>query len=134
MQLSRLSLEQAQEGIRSREWACSDLVHHCLQRINEGNDLNAFISVYGDDALAQADALTAKIRAGKGGRLAGLVLAVKDNIVIKRRQVTCGSRILRNYISPFDATVIKKLQAADAVIPGLIKVSGDFRWQVSLGT
>ncbi|NIR52765.1 Asp-tRNA(Asn)/Glu-tRNA(Gln) amidotransferase subunit GatA, partial [candidate division KSB1 bacterium] len=59
-----------------------------------------------------------KVQSGQAGKLTGAILAVKDNIVVKGKQATCGSRILENFISPYDATVIQKLEAEDAILIG----------------
>ncbi len=80
--------------------------------------MNAFIFVCTERALARAQRIDEKVRQGTAGRLAGTTLAVKDNIVMRDQPAGCASRILDGYISPFDATVIEKLEAEDAVIVG----------------
>ena len=80
--------------------------------------MNAFIFVLVERARRQAEEIDQKAKSGGVGKLAGTVLAIKDNIVIKGERVTCGSRILENFVSPYDATVIERLQAEDAVIIG----------------
>ncbi len=68
--------------------------------------------------MEAAGKVDAKIKSGAAGKLAGLVLAVKDIIAIKDKRLTCGSRILENFVSPYDATVIDRLRREDAVIIG----------------
>ncbi len=116
LDFENITFKNARAGLLKKEWTCKDLVEFYLNRINEGTHLNAFISILGDSALKKA----AKIDALNGpvGRLAGLVLAVKDNIAVKGEKLTCGSRILHNFVSPYDATVIRRLEAEDAVIIG----------------
>lgn len=80
--------------------------------------MNAFLSVFGDAAREHAREVDAKCAAGVAGPLAGMVLAVKDNICIKGWPVTCASRILQNVVCVYDATVIKRLREADAIIIG----------------
>jgi aspartyl-tRNA(Asn)/glutamyl-tRNA(Gln) amidotransferase subunit A len=82
-------------------------------------EIHAFNEVHADAARAQADAVDAAARAGRDpGPLAGAVIAIKDNIVMREGRTTCSSRMLENYRSPFDATVIGKLAAAGAVFIG----------------
>ncbi len=81
--------------------------------------LNAFLKICSDEALAQAKEVERKIRAGEEtGSLAGVPVAVKDNISTRGIPTTCASRILENYVPIFDATVIEKLKEEDAIIFG----------------
>jgi len=96
-----------------------DLVQESLEKISENDDVtNAFISLYPEKCLEQAAIIEEKIKKGNAGKLAGLILAIKDIICIENERVTCGSRILHNFISPYNATVIEKLKADDALIIG----------------
>lgn len=90
-------------------------VDAALQRIADRSDLNAFQHVAAGRAQARADALDAGAPAGV---LAGRPIAIKDNIVARGLPVSAGSRILDSYVSPFDATVVERLEAAGAVIVG----------------
>lgn len=78
--------------------------------------MNAFISVMAERARQKAGEVDARVAAGEAGSLAGTILAVKDLIVMKGGRVTCGSRILADFVSPYDATVVERLEAQDAVI------------------
>ncbi|HLF14442.1 MAG TPA: amidase family protein, partial [Bacteroidota bacterium] len=100
------------------EVSCESIVEEHLRRIRAGASLNAFLDVYDEDALARAREVDRKVAAGTAGPLAGMVVAVKDVICVRGRRVTCGSRMLANFEAPYDATVIVKLRAADAVIIG----------------
>jgi len=81
--------------------------------------LNAFRSTAGDTALAAARTLDAALAAGAAaGRLAGVPVAVKDNICATVLPTTCGSRLLEGYVSPFDATVVRKLRESGAILVG----------------
>ncbi len=96
-----------------------DRVQWYLDNIRRQKDLNAFISVFEKKALAAADSLDKKISAGETvGKLAGLVVAVKDNISVKDERLTCGSKMLENYTAPYSATVVERLLAEDAIIIG----------------
>ena len=82
-------------------------------------EIHAFNEVHADAARAQADAVDAAVRAGRDpGPLAGAVIAIKDNIVMREGKTTCSSRMLANYRSPFDATVVERLAAAGAITIG----------------
>jgi len=81
--------------------------------------VKAFIETYFDDARTAAKQVDAKIAAGKPvGKLAGLVVAVKNVLAVKDKKLTCASKMLENYVAPYDAAVIEKLQAEDAIIIG----------------
>jgi len=81
--------------------------------------LGAFITVFGQTALAQAQAIDHRISQGESvGPLAGLPIAVKDNMCMSQGTTTCASKILENFQAPYNATVVEKLLAADAVIIG----------------
>ncbi|MDZ7316284.1 MAG: Asp-tRNA(Asn)/Glu-tRNA(Gln) amidotransferase subunit GatA [candidate division KSB1 bacterium] len=98
--------------------SCRETVSAYLTRIAENAELNAFITILGDAAIAQAEKVDAKIQAGNAGKLAGMVLAVKDLIAMRGAPTTCGSKILSNYYSPYDAAVIEKLAAEDVIFIG----------------
>lgn len=87
-------------------------------RAREGN-LRAFIDLYADEALVYARILDEKIQGGKPlGRLAGLTVAIKNNICIQGKRATCASKTLENYVAPYNAHVVERLLAEDAIIIG----------------
>ncbi len=92
----------------------NDLLHH----IQRQKDLNAFVNVYDEEIVEKATIVNEKIKQDKGGPLAGMVIGLKDMIAYKDHPLQAGSKILTNYISPFDATVTERLLAADALIIG----------------
>lgn len=96
------------------------LTEACLQAISAHDpNIRAFLSINADAALAQAKAVDDKRKAGQPvGKLAGLPVAVKDNMCVTGTKTTCASRILENFVPPYDAGAIEKLKAADAVIIG----------------
>ncbi len=100
------------------EFSVREVVESYLDRAETKADLNAFISLEPEGAIRRAEEVDRRIRAGEAGRLAGLVVAVKDNIVIGGQRTTCGSRILAEYVSPYTATVVEKMLAEDAIIIG----------------
>jgi aspartyl-tRNA(Asn)/glutamyl-tRNA(Gln) amidotransferase subunit A len=94
-------------------------VHRALERIEKTTELNAFITVDKEGAIRSAEELKRRITAGgKTGRLAGLLVAVKDNISTKGLRTTCASRMLENYVPVYDATVVEKIKREDGIIIG----------------
>jgi aspartyl-tRNA(Asn)/glutamyl-tRNA(Gln) amidotransferase subunit A len=94
------------------------LTDHYLERIEARRELNAFVEVFSDEARHAAHAIQQKITAGTAGRLAGMVIGIKDNICYRDHRVSACSRMLDNYRSPFSATVVERLLAEDAIIIG----------------
>jgi len=89
-----------------------------LARIEETKDLNAYLAVYSDEALERADAIDKKLSAGNAGRLAGVVVGIKDNICYEGHGVQGASKILDGFESLYSATAVEKLLAEDAIIIG----------------
>jgi len=108
------------EKLKSGEIYPSENLEQYLKRIKDIDpELNAFIDVYEDQAFEQAEKLDKKIENNEPkGRLFGLVMAVKSNIATQGFRITCASKTLENYISPYDATAIEKLKAEDVIIVG----------------
>lgn len=95
-----------------------EIVNDYLSAINDSKDLNAFLEVFETTALQQAEAVDAKLKAGQAGKLAGVVIGLKDNICYKDHKVSASSKILENFESIYSATVVERLLAEDAVIIG----------------
>lgn len=112
------SLAHIQSDIKQNKITLRGLVLHYLGNINAGKHLNAFIEVFEEEALQQADAIAQKIEKGTAGRLAGMVIGLKDNICYKNHQVTASSKILAGFQSVYSATVVERLLAEDAIIIG----------------
>jgi len=91
-----------------------------LQKIKELNtQINAFVEVWPEEALARAAEIDARrARGEKLGPLAGVPIGIKDNILYKGHKATCCSKMLANYVAPYNSTVVEKLLAADAVLVG----------------
>ncbi len=98
--------------------SCRDIVEFYLGNIEKGKHLNAFLLVFNDEALKRADEIDAKMKAGKAGRLAGMVIAVKDVLSLKGYTLTCSSKILKNFEALYTATAIQRLLDEDAIIIG----------------
>ena len=115
--LNELTLSELRDQLLSRKVSAREATQACLDRVRKVDDqLRAFISYDVEDALAQAEAADKKIAAGEKALLLGIPIAVKDVIAVKGQPLTCGSKILGKFVSPYDATVIEKLRAAGAVI------------------
>lgn len=118
MNLVELDFFTAKKELAAHKTSCRELVDHYLQEIDKGAHLNAFISVFPEQARKRADEIDQKLGSGEAGKLAGMILGVKDLIAVKNEKTTCGSKILSNFVSPYDATVIRKLNAEDVIIIG----------------
>ena len=117
--LHRNTLTQLAAGLRARRYSSVELVHAYLARIEASQGtLNAFISVTRESALREAQAADAALAAGTGGPLTGVPIAHKDLFCTQGVRTSCGSRMLDNFVSPYDATVVAKLKAAGAVMLG----------------
>ena len=117
--LHRNTLTQLAAGLRARRYSSVELVQACLARIEASQGaLNSFISVTRDGALRDAQAADAALAAGTGGPLTGVPIAHKDLFCTQGVRTSCGSRMLDNFVSPYDATVVAKLKAAGAVMVG----------------
>ncbi len=95
-----------------------EVVEHYLTQIEANKELNAFLEVFPDEVLAQAAIVDQKRLAGTAGRLAGVVIGLKDNICFENHKVSASSKILEGFESLYSATVVERLLAEDAVIIG----------------
>ncbi len=120
------SLSEIQHDLQDGNVSCVALVENYLKLIDEKKNLNAFLEVFAESARKRAKEIDAKIIAGKSGllsdakagKLAGMVVALKDNICYKGHRVSASSRILEGFVSPYSATVVERLLAEDAIIIG----------------
>ena len=94
------------------------LTEDCFSNIEKNQHLNAFTEVFAISAKAKALEVDAKIKAGQAGKLAGVIVAIKDNITYKNHKVSASSKILESFTSLFSATVVERLLAEDAIIIG----------------
>jgi len=120
MDLLDLTARQAADLLEQRQVSAVELTRAALDRVTATNgDLNSFISVDADGALEQAGRIDEQRREGADlGPLAGIPTAVKDVICVRGRRTTCGSRILKDYVAPYDATAVTHLRDAGAVLVG----------------
>ena len=115
-----LTAKEKIEAFKTSEISAVEIAENALKAIDRLEpDLDAYVTVMAQEARAQAAAIDErKAKGEKLGALAGTVIAIKDNMAINGVKTTCGSKILENWIAPYDATVIKKLREADAIIIG----------------
>jgi aspartyl-tRNA(Asn)/glutamyl-tRNA(Gln) amidotransferase subunit A len=117
--LHDLSIGALADRLAARELSSVELTRHFLARIERLNpDLNAVITVTAQDALADAARADARLKAGERGSLLGIPLIHKDIFCTDGVRTSCGSRMLDNFIAPYDATVVARLKSAGAVMLG----------------
>ena len=114
-----LSLADLSKGLKARRFSSVEITRHFLDRIERlGAPLNAFITVTREAALAQAAEADGVLASGAGGALTGLPLVHKDIFCTAGVLTSCGSRMLSNFVAPYDATVVAKLKASGMVMLG----------------
>jgi aspartyl-tRNA(Asn)/glutamyl-tRNA(Gln) amidotransferase subunit A len=121
MNLTSLSLIEAQSALQKGEISSRELTQAALERISAlDGALHAFLHVAEDSALKQADEADRRRKTEDGGKtsLLGIPLAVKDVLTVEGMPCTCGSKILEGYLPPYTATAVKRLQEAGMVIVG----------------
>lgn len=112
------SLNILHTKIKEGKLNLTEVVKYYLNRIQSESHLNAFIEVYEKEALDQAPLINEKILNGTAGKLAGMVMGIKDLICYRDHGVSAGSKILENYTSIFSSTVVERILAEDAIIIG----------------
>jgi len=112
------SLQEVTADIKAGTVTCRQLTEYYLDNIRKKKNLNAFLEVYEDEALLRADEVDAKIRAGKAGRLAGMVVGLKDVLCHKGHGLQASSKILDTFKSQFNGTAVQKLLDEDAIVIG----------------
>jgi len=113
-------IKELHQKLKNKEISSQQLVADSLDKIAKNNkEINAFLEVYKSEALEQAKSVDEKINRGeKIGLLEGIPMAIKDNLCVAGKKTTCSSRILSNYKAVYDATVVKKIKKAGAIILG----------------
>ncbi|MDY3118007.1 MAG: Asp-tRNA(Asn)/Glu-tRNA(Gln) amidotransferase subunit GatA [Peptoniphilus sp.] len=124
MSLTHLSGLETRRLFLEGEITATELVKAYLENIKrENEDLNVFITVTEDMALEKAKELDEKREKGEPlGKMAGMVVSLKDNIAVKDVRMTCASKMLADFISPYDAVVTTKLKEADAILIGKVNM------------
>jgi len=120
MDLNKLTLLEVFKGLREREFTSKELTEACFRQIKKYDDkVKAFITLNEEEAYAQADTADKKLKNGESVYpLTGIPVAIKDIFCTKGLTSTGGSKILENYVPPFDATAVRKLRDTGAVFLG----------------
>src|SRR5579859_6945862 len=115
-ELHHMGLAALAAGLRARRFSSVELAEGFLGRIERSQAaLNAFITITREQALSDAAAADRALASGSGGALTGVPIAHKDLFCTRGVRTSCGSRMLGNFVSPYDATVVAKLKSAGAV-------------------
>ena len=119
-ELWNLSVVELREAIQNGDFTSLEATELMLRRIEQLNpSLNAYISVWREEAIRQAEQIDRKVKGGQQlGLLGGVPISIKDNIATAYGTTTCGSNMLRSYHAQYDATVVQALKSCDAVILG----------------
>lgn len=112
------TIKNLHTDLNSGKISCVQLVEESIRAIEEKKQLNAFLEVFNMSALAQAKLVDEKIKSKTAGKLAGVVIGLKDNICYKGHKVSCSSKILEGFESLYSSTVVERLLAEDAIIIG----------------
>ncbi|MFC4873385.1 Asp-tRNA(Asn)/Glu-tRNA(Gln) amidotransferase subunit GatA [Negadavirga shengliensis] len=114
------SFDEIKKSLENKETDCKAIVNHYLTNIETKAHLNAFVEVYSQSALKQAEQVDAKISSGTAGKLAGMVIGIKDVLCYKDHIINASSKILEGFESQFTATAVQRLIDEDAIIIGRI--------------
>ena len=112
------SLIEIKADLASGKATCVQLVEHYLKNIEKKKHLNVFLEVYTDEAKARAITIDEKIKNGTAGKLAGMVVGLKDVLCHKDHSLQSASKMLTDFVSQFDGTAVQKLLAEDAIVIG----------------
>jgi aspartyl-tRNA(Asn)/glutamyl-tRNA(Gln) amidotransferase subunit A len=113
-----LTLREIQQQLQLGKLTCHNVVKQFLENINSHAHLNAFLSVYEKEAFQRAAEIDSKIKIGKAGKLAGLVVSLKDVIAHQGHPLQAGSKILEGFTAPYHDTAVQRLLNEDAIIIG----------------
>lgn len=120
--MHNLSLTQLAAGLRSKQFSSLELTQSFLNRINSYQQLNAYVTVSSELALQQAEAADRRLASGDATPLTGIPLAQKDIFCTQGIKTSCGSKMLDNFIAPYNATVIDHFNQAGAVMLGKLNM------------
>ncbi|MDB5019323.1 MAG: Asp-tRNA(Asn)/Glu-tRNA(Gln) amidotransferase GatCAB subunit, partial [Pedobacter sp.] len=112
------SLTEIQALIAQKKITLAELLDYYFKQIEDQKHLNAFNEVFFYSARAQAEAIQQKLDSNTAGKLAGMIIGIKDNICYQDHQVSASSRMLEGFVAPYSSTVVERLLAEDAIIIG----------------
>jgi aspartyl-tRNA(Asn)/glutamyl-tRNA(Gln) amidotransferase subunit A len=123
MKLHELTIEQASGLLKKKEISSVELTRAVLERIDAVDDkVGAYLTVDADGAVSQAEAADQRLSSGDAAPLTGIPLGIKDLMCTRGLRTTCASKILENFVPPYDATVVTRLKNAGAVIVGKLNM------------
>ncbi len=117
-EILKLSAKEHLENFKKKEYSVKELVQASLERAEETKNLNIFLSLNPEKILKQAEVSEKNFQSGNARLLEGIPVSIKDNICEENEKTTCASKILENFIAPYSATVIQKLQENGAILFG----------------
>lgn len=124
MDITKLTVHELQEKLKNKELTVTQITKAYVDRINEKEkDVQAFVTTLTDESLEKAQNIQSKIENGEiTGEFAGIPIGIKDNMCTKGVKTTCSSRMLENFVSPYDATVIEKLNNENMIDLGKLNM------------
>lgn len=116
MDFLKMSIKQISDGVKKQDFSAEEVVKFFIDRIEKYKEYNAIIEVF-DDAEQKAKAIDEKIKSGENlGEMAGVPVILKDNILYSGHKMSVASAFMKDYVAPYSATIVKKLEKAGAVI------------------
>lgn len=124
MDITELTVHELQEKIKNKELTIKEITEAYIDRINKKEkDVQAFVTELTDEAKKSAEEIQNKIESGEiTGEFAGIPIGIKDNICTKGIKTTCSSRMLENFVSPYDATVMEKINSENMIDLGKLNM------------
>ena len=124
MDITELTVHELQEKLRNKELTITEIVNAYADRINEKEkDVQAFVTTLTEEAKKQAVEIEEKVNKGEiKGDLAGIPIGIKDNMCTKGVKTTCSSKMLENFVAPYDATVVEKLNSENMIDLGKLNM------------
>ena len=124
MNITELTVHELQEKIAKKEITITEIAEAYSKRIEEKEkDVDAFVTIQANEAIEKAKEIEEKINKGdKLGEFAGIPIGIKDNLCTKGVKTTCGSKMLENFVSPYDATVVEKLKNENIISLGKLNM------------
>ena len=125
MDITELTVYELQEKLANKELTITEITKAYVDRINEKEkDVKAFVTTLTDEAMEQAKEIQAKVESGEiSGEFAGIPIGIKDNMCTKGVKTTCSSKMLENFVSPYSATVVEKLNMDEFAMGGSTEYS-----------
>ena len=124
MNITELTVHELQQKLKSKELTIKEIMESYCERINEKEpEVEAFVTTYLEEAKAEAQKVQEKLDNGEDlGKYAGIPIGIKDNLCMKGTKTTCSSKMLENFVSPYDATVIEKLKDENIISLGKLNM------------